>query len=52
MHPLLSMKLYNFNDTREDMLECRAKVADIIKEDMESEGYQLSEASRFSHSLD
>lgn len=34
------------------MLECRAKITDIIKEYMESEGYQLSEASRFSHSLD
>ena len=43
---------YTPNDTREDMLECRAKITDIIKEYMESEGYQLSEASRFSHSLD
>ena len=34
------------------MLECRSKIADAIKTYMESEGYQLSEASRFSHSLD
>ena len=53
--PRLSVDIdmdYTPNDTREDMLECRAKITDIIKEYMESEGYQLSEASRFSHSLD
>ena len=53
--PRLSVDIdmdYTPNDTRENMLECRAKITDIIKEDMESEGYQLSEASRFSHSLD
>ena len=43
---------YTPNDTRKDMLECRSKIADAIKTYMESEGYQLSEASRFSHSLD
>ena len=53
--PRLSVDIdidYTPNDTREDMLECRVKITDIIKEYMESEGYQLSEASRFSHSLD
>ena len=53
--PRLSVDIdmdYTPNDTREDMLECRAKITEIIKEYMESEGYQLSEASRFSHSLD
>ena len=53
--PRLSVDIdmdYTPNDTREGMLECRAKITDIIKEYMESEGYQLSEASRFSHSLD
>ena len=50
--PRLSVDIdmdYTPNDTREGMLECRAKITDIIKEYMESEGYQLSEASRFSH---
>ena len=53
--PRLSVDIdvdYTPNDTREDMLECRVKITDIIKEYMESERYQLSEASRFSHSLD
>lgn len=34
------------------MLECREKITNVIKEYMESEGYLLSDASRFSHSLD
>ena len=43
---------YTPNDSREDMLECRAKTTDLIKAYMDSEGYLLSDASRFSHSLD
>jgi hypothetical protein len=43
---------YTPNDSREDMLECRVKITDAIKTYMESEEYQLSDASRFSHSLD
>ncbi len=34
------------------MLECRTKITKLIKEYIESEGYLLSDASRFSHSLD
>ena len=34
------------------MLECRTKTTNVIKEYIESEGYLLSDASRFSHSLD
>lgn len=53
--PRLSVDIdmdYTPNDSREDMLECRAKITDAIKVYMESEGYQLSDASRFRHSLD
>ena len=53
--PRLSVDIdmdYTPNDSREDMLECRAKITDLIKAYMESEGYLLSDASRFSHSLD
>ena len=53
--PRLSVNIdmdYTPNDTREDMLECREKITNVIKEYMESEGYLLSDASRFSHSLD
>ena len=53
--PRLSVDIdmdYTPNDSREDMLECRAKITDLIKSYMESEGYLLSDASRFSHSLD
>lgn len=53
--PRLSVDIdmdYTPNDSREDMLECRAKITDAIKTYMEPEGYQLSDASRFSHSLD
>lgn len=52
--PRLSVDIdmdYTPNDTREDMLECREKITNVIKEYMESEGYLLSDASRFSHSL-
>ena len=34
------------------MLECRTKITNVIKEYIESEGYLLSDSSRFSHSLD
>ena len=53
--PRLSVDIdmdYTPNDTREDMLECRTKITNVIKEYIESEGYLLSDASRFSHSLD
>ena len=53
--PRLSVDIdmdYTPNDTREDMLEYREKITNVIKEYMESEGYLLSDASRFSHSLD
>lgn len=53
--PRLSVDIdmdYTPNDTRQDMLECRVKITDMIKRYMESEGYMLSDASRFSHSLD
>ncbi len=53
--PRLSVDIdmdYTPNDTREDMLECRVKITNVIKEYMESEGYVLSDDSRFSHSLD
>lgn len=53
--PRLSVDIdmdYTPNDIREDMLECRAKITDVIKAHMKSEGYQLSDTSRFSHSLD
>ena len=53
--PRLSVDIdmdYTPNDTREDMLECWEKITNVIKEYMESEGYLLSDASRFSHSLD
>lgn len=53
--PRLSVDIdmdYTPNDTRAHMIECRAKITNIIKEYMESEGYMLSDASRFSHSLD
>ena len=52
--PRLSVDIdmdYTPNDSREDMIECRAKITDIIQEYMESEGYLLSDASRFTPSL-
>ena len=43
---------YTPNDSKDDMLESRAQITDLIKEYMKKEGYFLSSASRFSHSLD
>ncbi|MCQ2496483.1 MAG: nucleotidyl transferase AbiEii/AbiGii toxin family protein [Lachnospiraceae bacterium] len=53
--PRLSVDIdmdYMPNDTREDMMECRTRITEAIKVYMGAEGYQLSEGSRFSHSLD
>jgi len=53
--PRLSVDIdmdYFPNDSREDMIERREKITKVIKEYMELEGYLLSDASRFSHSLD
>ena len=53
--PRLSVDIdmdYTPNDTKEDMLEARDKITTRIKDYMESEGYQLSKGSRFTHSLD
>lgn len=43
---------YTPNDVKEDMLKARKKNTTLIKDYMEEEGYQLSSASRFTHSLD
>ena len=40
------------NLNREEMMSARESVTDLIKRYMESEGYALSSASRFHHSLD
>lgn len=53
--PRLSVDIdmdYMPNDTKEDMLEARDKITTIIKDYMDTEGYQLSKGSRFTHSLD
>lgn len=53
--PRLSVDIdmdYTPNDTKEDMLETREKITTLIKDYMEAEGYQLSQGSRFTHSLD
>ena len=53
--PRLSVDIdmdYTPNNPREDMLASREKITDIIRDYMEAEGYHLSPASRFSHSLD
>lgn len=53
--PRLSVDIdmdYTPNDTKEDMLEARDKITTLIKDYMEAEGYQLSQGSRFTHSLD
>ncbi len=53
--PRLSVDIdmdYTPNDSKKDMLEAREKIAIRIKDYMETEGYQLSSGSRFSHSLD
>lgn len=43
---------YLVNDSREEMLIAREKAANLIEKYMMSEGYSLSPASRFTHSLD
>lgn len=53
--PRLSVDIdmdYTPNDSRDDMLVARKRITGLIKEYMEKEGYSLSPASRFSHSLD
>lgn len=53
--PRLSVDIdmdYTPNDSCEDMLAARGKITELIKEYLEAEGYHLSPASRFSHSLD
>lgn len=53
--PRLSVDIdmdYTPNDVKEDMLKARKKITTLIKDYMEEEGYQLSSASRFTHSLD
>lgn len=53
--PRLSVDIdmdYTPNDSREKMLKAREKITGFVKEYMEREGYYLSSASRFSHSLD
>lgn len=53
--PRLSVDIdldYMPNDSKEDMLLVRKHLTTLITEYMESEGYKLSEASRYSHSLD
>ena len=53
--PRLSVDIdmdYTPNDTKEDMLAARDRIKFLIKDYMEEEGYQLSRASRFMHSLD
>lgn len=53
--PRLSVDIdmdYTPNNPREDMLASREKITVIIRDYMEAEGYHLSPASRFSHSLD
>lgn len=53
--PRLSVDIdldYTPNDTKVDMLEAREKITTLIKDYMEAEGYQLSQGSRLTHSLD
>lgn len=53
--PRLSVDIdmdYMPNDNREEMLRDREQISSVIKDYMNLEGYQLSPASRFSHSLD
>lgn len=53
--PRLSVDIdmdYTPSDTKEEMLVTREKITALIKSYMESEGYQLSKNSRFTHSLD
>lgn len=53
--PRLSVDIdmdYTPNDTKEDMLVTREKITSLINDHMETEGFQLSKGSRFTHSLD
>lgn len=53
--PRLSVDIdldYTPNDTKVDMLEAREKITTLIKDYMEAEGYQLSQGSRLTHSVD
>lgn len=53
--PRLSVDIdmdYTPNDTKEDMLVAREKITTLIKAYMDAESYQLSDGSRFMHSLD
>ncbi len=53
--PRLSVDIdmdYTPNDTKKDMLEARERITTLLKDYMEAEGYQLSQGSRFTHSLD
>ena len=53
--PRLSVDIdmdYTPNNSYDNMLTARDKIAGLIKEYMETEGYHLSPASRFSHSFD
>lgn len=53
--PRLSVDIdmdYTPNDAREDMLAAREKITTLIKTYMAADGYQLSDGSRFMHSLD
>lgn len=53
--PRLSVDIdmdYTPNDAKEDMLVSRERITALIKTYMAGEGYQLSEGSRFMHSLD
>ncbi len=53
--PRLSVDIdmdYIPNDSKEDMLLARERIRKLIEDYMEREGYQLSNGSRFSHSLD
>lgn len=53
--PRLSVDIdmdYTPNDAKEDMLAAREKITTLIKTYMAADGYQLSDGSRFMHSLD
>lgn len=53
--PRLSVDIdmdYTPNDSREDMLVVREQITAILRQYMDTEGYQLSPASRYHHSLD
>ena len=53
--PRLSVDIdmdYTPNDAKEDMLVAREKITTLIKTYMDADGYQLSDGSRFMHSLD